>query len=263
MSFRSAVLLGPAAAGLVIAHWGVTAAYAMDALAITVSLLGLARLPSARAERAVPSGARPGGWSLLLRRPVFRAALATDLAATVLAMPVALFPMVNEQRFGGDPQTLGLFLSAIAVGGITAGLASGAVTRAARPGLVMLAAAGVWGVALAGFGIAPSPWLALGCLAVAGAADTISVISRGTLVQLATPDAYRGRVSAVEDVVGMAGPYLGNFRAGLVAGGTTAGFAAVSGGLLCALGIAAVAATIPALRRPGIAAKPRSRNEVA
>jgi hypothetical protein len=88
------------------------------------------------------------------------------------------------------------------------------------------------------------------------------VISRGALVQLATPDAYRGRVSAVEDIVGMAGPYLGNFRAGLVAGATTAGFAALSGGLLCVLGIAAVAAMTPALRRPGIET-PLSCNEVA
>jgi MFS family permease len=173
-------------------------------------------------------------------------------------MPIALFPVVNAERFGGNPQTLGLFLSAIAVGGITAGLASGAVTRAGRPGLVMLVAASVWGVALAAFGWAPTAWLALGFLAVAGAADTISVISRGALVQLATPDAYRGRVSAVENIVGMAGPYLGNFRAGLVAGVTTAGFSAISGGLLCVLGVAVVAATVPALRRPEMSAKPVS-----
>ncbi len=111
--------------------------------------------------------------------------------------------------------------------------------------------------------MAPSAWAALGCLAVAGAADTISVISRGALVQLATPDAYRGRVSAAEDVVGMAGPYLGNFRAGLVAGATTAGVAAISGGLLCVLGIAAVAAATPALRRPGTSAEPLSRHQTS
>jgi hypothetical protein len=85
------------------------------------------------------------------------------------------------------------------------------------------------------------------------------VISRGALVQLATPDAYRGRVSAVEDIVGMAGPYLGNFRAGLVAGVATSGFAAISGGLLCVLGIAAVALATPALRRPQSSGKPHSR----
>jgi predicted MFS family arabinose efflux permease len=256
LSFQGAMLVGPAIAGIVAAGWGVGACYAVDALTFLAALYGVVRLPPLPPDGAV---ARPGlrsvvaGWRFIAGRPVLAGAFLTDLLATVLAMPIALFPVVNAERFGGGPQTLGLFLSAIAVGGITAGLASGAVTRARRPGLVMLAAAAVWGLALAAFGVAPSLWLVLGCLAVAGAADTISVISRAALVQLVTPDAYRGRVSAVEDVVGMAGPYLGNFRAGLVAGMTSAGFAAVSGGLLCVLGIAAVAATNAALRRPAIA----------
>jgi MFS family permease len=266
LGFQVSMLVGPAIAGVVIAGWGVGACYAIDTLTFLAALYGVVRLPPLPPDGAV---ARPGlstvvaGWRFIAGRPVLAGAFLSDLIATVLAMPIALFPVVNADRFGGNPQTLGLFLSAIAVGGVVAGLASGVVTRARRPGLVMLAAAGVWGIALAAFGVAPTLWLVLGCLVVAGAADTISVISRGALVQLATPDAYRGRVSAVEDIVGMAGPYLGNFRAGLMAGATTAGVAAISGGLLCALGIAVVAATTPALRRPGIAAKPLSRNEVA
>jgi predicted MFS family arabinose efflux permease len=254
LSFQGAMLVGPAVAGVIAAGWGVGACYAVDALTFLAALYGVVRLPPLPPDGEV---ARPGlravvaGWRFIGSRPVLTGAFLSDLLATVLAMPIALFPGVNADRFGGGPQTLGLFLSAIAVGGITAGLASGAVTRARRPGMVMLGAAGVWGLALAAFGIAPSLWLVLGCLAVAGAADTVSVISRGALVQLATPDEYRGRVSAVEDVVGMAGPYLGNFRAGLVAGVTSAGFAAVSGGLLCVLGIVAVATTNRALRRVG------------
>lgn len=261
LGFQVSMLVGPAIAGIVAARWGVSACYAADTLTFLAALYGLVRLPPLPPD-GVP--ARPGiaavvaGWRFIAGRPVLAGAFLTDVVATVLAMPIALFPVVNAERFGGDPQTLGLFLSAIAVGGIAAGLGSGAVTRAGRPGLIMLVAAGVWGVALAGFGLAPAPWAALGCLAVAGAADTISVISRGALVQLATPDAYRGRVSAVEDVVGMAGPYLGNFRAGVVAGATTAGVAAVTGGLMCVLGVAAVALTTPALRRTASSGKPHS-----
>jgi predicted MFS family arabinose efflux permease len=262
LGFQVSMLVGPAIAGVVAAGWGVGACYAVDTLTFLAALYGLVRLPALPPDGGV---ARPdlsavvAGWRFIAGRPVLAGAFLTDLIATVLAMPIALFPVVNAERFDGDPQTLGLFLSAIAVGGVVAGLASGSVTRASRPGLVMLAAAGVWGVALAAFGMAPSVWSALACLAVAGAADTISVISRGALVQLATPDAYRGRVSAVEDIVGMAGPYLGNFRAGLVAGATTVGFAAISGGLLCVLGIAAVALATPALRRPQSSGKPHSR----
>ncbi|TQM44090.1 MFS transporter [Pseudonocardia cypriaca] len=266
LGFQASMLVGPAIAGLVAARWGVGSCYAVDTLTFIAALYGVVRLPALPPDGA---GTRPGlaavvaGWRFIAGRPVLAGAFLTDLIATVLAMPIALFPVVNSERFGGDPQTLGLFLSAIAVGGIVAGLGSGAVTRSGRLGLVMLAAAGLWGVALAGFGMAPNPWLALGCLAVAGAADTISVISRGALVQLVTPDAYRGRVTAVEDVVGMAGPYLGNFRAGLVAGATTAGVAAVTGGLMCVVGIAAVAAWTPALRRSGMSAKPLSGHQTS
>ncbi|WP_422647291.1 MFS transporter [Actinoalloteichus caeruleus] len=241
LSFQAAMLLGPAVAGFVIGRWGLTACYAVEAVAFLVSLYAVLRLPS-----LPPRGAeehRPGIRSIvegvrhITRTPVVRGAFGTDLFATLLAMPIALFPVVNEARFGGAPETLGLFLSAVAVGGVAAGLVSGLVTRADRPGLVQSWAAGTWGVALACFGLADPLWLALAMLAVAGAADTVSVVSRAALVQLATPDGLRGRVSSAEHVVGAAGPDLGNARAGVVMGLTSASFALVSGGLLCVVGV--------------------------
>ncbi|MFJ2632005.1 MFS transporter [Streptomyces sp. NPDC087422] len=199
-------------------------------------------------ERGGRRRAERGGWRIVLRRPTLWGSMATDLAATLLAMPVALFPLVNEIRFGGNPRTLGLFLSAVAVGGITAGLLSGTVTRWRRGGLVQLSAAVVWGLALAGFGLAGPLWLALGCLAAAGAADTVSVVTRSALVQWETPDAYRGRVSSVEHVIGVAGPELGNFRGGLLASATSAPFSLVLGGVSAVLAVLAVAATNAPLR---------------
>lgn len=252
LGLQAAILSGPALAGAVTAQWGVAVCYLLDALGFGAALYGVLGLPAMPPIRRV---AEPGvgtildGWRFVAGRPVLRGALQTDLMATALAMPVALFPAVNEERFGGNPQTLGLFLSAIAVGGITAGAASGLVTQARRPGVVLLIGAGGWAVALTGFGLAGSLWLTLGWLAVAGAADTVSVISRGSIVQKATPDSYRGRVSAAEHAIGVAGPDLGNVRAGLVASATSATFAAVAGGVVCSLGIAAVAIANPALRR--------------
>lgn len=252
LGFQAAMLVGPALAGLMVAGWGVAACYLVSAATSCVALYGVARLPTMQpVGEVVGPGPRAivEGWRFIGRRPVLSGSFLTDLAATLLAMPIALFPVVNEERFGGDARTLGLFLSAIAVGGMAAGLMSGAITRYSHPGRVMLVAATVWGLGLAGLGLATSLWLALGCLVIAGAADTVSVISRGTIVQLATPDSHRGRVSAVDHVIGVAGPDIGNFRGGLVAGLTSSTFALVSGGLLGVLGVVAIAVSNPALRR--------------
>ena len=252
VSFQVAMLTGPVAAGAVTAAWGVGACYAVDSVTFVAALSGVRSLPALPPGHAVDRpglGPVVGGWRFMARQPVLRGALAVDVLATVLAMPIALFPVINDERFGGSARTLGLFFSAIALGGIAAGAVSGIVTRASRPGAIMLVAAGTWGGGLAGFGLARQLWLALGWLAVAGAADTLSVIARGTIVQLATPDSYRGRVSAVEHIVGVSGPDLGNFRGGLLAGATSATFAVVSGGLLCLVGVAGLAATNMPLRR--------------
>ena len=251
LTFQGAMLVGPALGGLIIGQWGVGACYLAFAAMVVLSLYGIIRLPSMPPEGA---GTRPGwsstvaGFSYVLQRPVLRGSFASDLAATLLAMPIALFPLVNEERFGGDPETLGLFLSCIAIGGMSAGLFSGLVTRADRPGPIQLGAAAVWGLALAVFGLAGPLWLALSMLVVAGAADTVSVTSRGLMIQLATPDSHRGRVSAVDHVVGVAGPDVGNFRAGLVAGVTSAPIALASGGLACAVLVGWIAVSNGPLR---------------
>jgi MFS family permease len=252
IAFQSAMLLGPALAGLVLGWFGVGGCYLVDALTFGMGFYGLIGLPPMRPGGEPP---RPGlggvldGLSFLVRTPVVRGALLTDLAATVLSMPISLFPLVNAERFDGDPRTLGLFLSAIAVGGVAASVFSGTFTRRSRPGRVMLAGSFTWGAALIGFGLAPDPWLGLACLVLAGAADTVSVVSRGALVQLATPDALLGRVAAAEQIVGQAGPDLGNLRGGLVAGATSGAFALVSGGLLCVVAVVLVGAATPGLRR--------------
>ncbi|MEU4822058.1 MFS transporter [Actinomadura sp. NPDC023710] len=256
VAFQAAMLIGPAVAGLVLAQWRYPAAYAIQALATAASMIAVIRLPAMPARRADDQppgrgrrGPLPGGWRIILRHPILWGSFGIDLAATVLAMPIALFPMINEIRFGGDPRTLGLFLSAIAVGGLGAGLFSGAVTRLRRGALAQLVAATAWGLALAGFGLAGPLWLALSCLAAAGAADTVAVITRGALIQMETPDHFRGRVSSVEHVIGVAGPEIGNFRGGLLASVTSAPLALLAGGLAAAAAVVSVGLADPPLRR--------------
>ncbi|HZC39082.1 MAG TPA: MFS transporter [Streptosporangiaceae bacterium] len=257
IGFQAALLLGPALAGLVLGWLGVGTCYLVDAITYLAAFSGAFGLPPMPPDGEPASPGLAGvreGLGFLLRSPRVRGALLTDLAATVLSFPVSLFPLINAERFGGNPRTLGLFMTAMAVGGVTASALSGTFTRLSRPGLVMIVSAAAWGAALALFGVAPGPWLGFACLLVAGAADSISVVSRGTVIQLHTPDALLGRVVAAEQIVGQAGPNLGNLRGGLVASATSGLTALVSGGLLCVATVAAVAATTPELRRPGVLA---------
>jgi MFS family permease len=248
---QSMMLIGPAVAGLVLGWRGIGVCYLLDALTFGLAFYGAFGLPPLPPEG---EKSRPGlhgvldGLRFLTGHRVVRGALLTDLAATVLAMPVSLFPLVNEERFGGDPRTLGLFLSALAVGGVTATALSGPVTRLARPGPVMLCASGLWGVSLAAFGLTTSAWAGIAALVLAGAADAVAVLSHTTIVQTRTPDALLGRVTAAEAIVGQAGPHLGNLRGGLAAGWSSGAVALVTGGVLCVAAVTAVAATTPELR---------------
>ena len=252
LTFHGSWMVGPALAGVVTGVWGLRACYLIDTLSFGAALYGVLRLP-AMAPGGGPS--RPDlravldGLRFVAGSRVLVGAFLADMNATVLGMPIALFPAINAERFGGSPRTLGLLASAVAVGGVTGSVLSGPLSRVARHGRTMLAAGAVWGLALAGFGLAHQLWLALSLLAVAGAADVSSVISRGTIVQVVTPDRYRGRVNAVDFVVGGAAPQLGNFRAGAVGSLATPTVAAVSGGLAVAAGAALIWLAIPALTR--------------
>jgi predicted MFS family arabinose efflux permease len=256
ISFQAAALTGPALAGLMLGWLGVGGCYLVDTITFALAFYGAFGLPPMRPE-GEPS--RPGlsgvldGLGFLTRNAAVRSALLTDLAATVLSMPISLFPLINAERFGGNPRTLGLFLTAIAAGGVIASVFSGTFTRLPRPGLVMLGGSAAWGAALALFGAVPDPWLGLAFLVVAGAADTVAVVSRSTIVQLHTPDALLGRVVAAEQIVGQAGPDVGNMRGGLVAGATSGAAALVSGGVLCLAAVVLVGAATPGLRRSSTA----------
>jgi MFS family permease len=255
VAFQAAMLVGPAIGGLIIGWRGVGACYLIDAVTFVAAFYGAFGLPTMRPEGQLASHGLRGvvdGVGFLFRHPAVRGALLTDLATTALSFPISLFPLINAERFDNDPRTLGLFLTAIAAGGVMASIVSGAFTRSARPGAVMLIGSAAWGGALALFGVAPNPLLGLCFLVVAGAADTVSVVSRSTIVQLHTPDELRGRVAAAEQIVGQAGPDVGNMRGGLVADATSGRAALVSGGLLCVAAVVLIDMRTPGLRRLSI-----------
>jgi MFS family permease len=180
---------------------------------------------------------------------VLYGAFLADLNATFFGLPVSLFQAINAERFGGNPRTLGLFTAAIGVGGLVSAVFAGPLRHARRHGLVMLACVAVWGGGFALFAVAPSLWLTLLALGIAGLADTFTVVMRSTIVQEAAPDEFRGRVNAADFLVGAGGSQLGSLEAGLVGSWTTPAISALSGGLLTVLGAAAIGAALPGFRR--------------
>jgi len=254
LSFQIVLTVGPAVAGLIAAdpHLGIRACYLLDTVSFAVSLYGVVRLPPLRpqGDTARPGlGAVAARLSFIRRSQVLAGAFLADLNATVFGLPVALFPAINAERFGGSPRTLGLFTAAIGIGGLASAAFSGPVRHVSRQGLAMLVAVAVWGAAFAGFAVVPSLWLTLVLLAVAGAADTFTVVFRGTIVQMVTPDQLRGRVMAADYVVGAGGGQLGNLEAGALGSLTSPVISALTGGLVTVAGAIAIGLALPAFAR--------------
>ena len=253
LSFQVVLTTGPALAGLIAAapHLGLGACYLADTVSFAGALYGIARLPAMRPG----APARPGpravaeGLGFIRRSQVVGGAFLADLNATVFGLPVALFPAINAERFGGDPRTLGLFTTAIGVGGLVSAAFSGPVGHVARQGRAMLVTVSVWGAAFAGFAVARGLWLTLGLLAVAGAADAFTVVFRGAIVAAATPDRLRGRVMAADYVVGAGGGQFGNLEAGGLASVTSPVISALAGGLATIAGAVLIGLTLPAFTR--------------
>ena len=254
LSFQVMLTTGPGLAGLIAAApgLGLRACYLIDAASFACSMYGVARLP------ALPrsgTAARPGpravaaGVRYIGRSHVLGGAFLADLNATIFGLPIALFPAINAERFGGDPRTLGLFMTAIGVGGLVSGTLSGPVGHITRQGRAMLCAVAIWGAAFAGFAIASTLWLTLLMLAIAGAADTFTVIFRGTIVQQTTLEEFRGRVTAADYVVGVSGGQLGNLEAGALGSLTSPVVSALTGGLITVTGAVVIGLALPVFTR--------------
>jgi MFS family permease len=240
--------VGPALAGLSIAALGVEATYWLEAGAFLVCGGLMSRVPRLRPEGG---GTRFGlasileGFRFLRSRRLLQANFLIDLNAMVFGMPQALFPAIGIQQLGGSAATVGLLYAAPGAGALLAALTSGWVGRVVRQGRAVIVAVVVWGLAIATFGLVSQVELALALLALAGGADVISAVFRNSILQLAVPDALRGRLSAIHTAVVAGGPRLGDLEAGVVASLTSVRFSVVSGGLACVLGAVAIARLVP------------------
>jgi MFS family permease len=242
---------GPALGGGLIAAIGLPATYGFDVATFAVSL-GALRLM--RAVPPPPDAERPSlrgiaeGFRYARGRPELLGTYGVDMVAMFFGMPNALFPALAAE-LGGGATLLGLLYAAPAAGSLLATATSGWVTRVNRHGAAVCIAAAGWGAGIVVVGLAPGIVLALAGLVVAGFADMVSGIFRGTIWNQTIPDRLRGRLAGIEQVSYSSGPLLGNVEAGVVAAVAGVRASIVSGGVLCIAGVAVAAALLPAFRR--------------
>jgi MFS family permease len=157
------------------------------------------------------------GIAYVWRKPLILGAFSLDLFAVLLGGATALLPVYARDILHVGPLGLGVLRSAPALGATMLGLALGQRALSRRAGLAMFACVAIFGIATIVFGLSKNFALSLAALFVLGASDMVSVYVRTTLTQLATPDAMRGRVSAVNRLFVGASNELGEFESGVTA----------------------------------------------
>jgi MFS family permease len=247
-AFQVTLVVGPAAAGLLIAHAGFGLVYWLNVAAFGMAFATVARLPSLRpAGGGQPAGAASliGGVRYLRSSPPLAGAFLIDLGAMVFGMPRALFPALAVTLYGGGAATVGYLNAAPGLGALAGSLLTGHVWRVRRAGRAVAVCVAIWGLAIMAFGFMPWLLAALGLLVVAGAADVVSSVFRMMIVQQVTPDAIQGRVNSLIFVGLQGGPRLGDAESGAAAALAGPVFAAWSGGLLSVLAAVLTCWAIP------------------
>ncbi|MCV7566710.1 MFS transporter [Micrococcus luteus] len=264
MTFSVALMVGPVLGGVLVAAVGYAWTYSIDVVTFLAALYAVWRLPSLppqRGEAAPASGTRGGlasvveGLRFLGSRPNLRMTFLADIVAMTTAFPRALLPAIGAVVLGGGEAAVGVLLAAMAAGAFLAGLFSAPFTRLHVQGWGVYVSILVWGAAVAAFGgvvwwaqslpdgdprLTLAFALAALCMAVGGAADSLSGVFRGSILQSATPDHLRGRLQGVFVVVVAGGPRLGELITGGASVGLGEGPTLLAGGVLCMLGVSAL-----------------------
>ncbi len=239
--FGTALTVGPALAGVLVAAVGFGWTYSVDVLLFLSAFAGIFSLPKLAPEGDVQ---RPGleslrfGLSFLRRAPNIRASFIADIIAMTFGSPRVLFPAVGAVVLGGGAITVGILTAAGAVGGLLSSIVSGRLIQERWHGRAIRTSITVYGVFIAALGVLlaivvlgpgghvtsslsnaylPEIGIAAVLLAGAGAADNVSSIFRSTMLQTAVPDNMRGRLQGIFTVVVTGGPRVGDLYVGVVA----------------------------------------------
>jgi MFS family permease len=243
---------GPALCGLVIGGAGIAGAYAVVAALMVVALVAVCGLPAgapAPREARADAAAIAEGLAYVRSHPVVLGCMTLDMLAVVFGGAAALLPIYATDILHVGARGYGLLAASLDIGAIACSIALTLLPPIVRAGPALLASVAAYGLATIAFGLSRSFPLSVAAYLAVGVADQVSVVLRSTTIQLATPDALRGRVSSINLVFIGASNQLGAAESGLVAALTTPTISVVSGGVASLVVVATIAWLFPELRR--------------
>ena len=251
--FMTATILGPVFGGLIYAAFrGPRAVYASSFAAASIAIFLVLRVRTSERSRARPAADLStvfAGFQYIWREKLILGAISLDLFAVLLGGAVALLPVYAKEILQTGAWGLGILRSAPGVGAALMAIAIAHRPLKKRAGATMLWCVAGFGLFTILFGTSRSFALSIIALFLVGATDMVSVIVRGTLIQIATPDEMRGRVNAVDMIFIGASNELGQFESGITAQWLGTVPAVILGGAGAILVTAAWAWMFPELRR--------------
>ncbi|MBE7160393.1 MAG: MFS transporter [Williamsia herbipolensis] len=264
---QAGAIVGPVVGGALIPQLGYSTLYLIDTIFLFATLWAVIALPSLRPDRDASTPRVAGlrsvidGFAYLRGHKVLLMSFVVDLIAMVFGMPRALFPQMAHENFGGPEDgglAFALLFAAIGAGAVVGGVFSGWVSRVQRQGLAVIVCIVVWGLAIAGAGVAvafaggsalPVLPMVIALLMVGGAADMASAAFRQSMLQSAASDDVRGRLQGVFTVVVAGGPRIADVAHGGVAAVAGVAVTTAGGGILVVVFTVVAALAVPAFVR--------------
>lgn len=250
---QTGLVMGPAMGGLLVAWGGKTSAYLVAAgfaLAAAIAVIAVrVTEPPMPAERAPVFKSIGEGLRFVFKTQIVLGAQALDMFSVLFGGAVALLPAFINEILHYGPEALGLLRASPAVGAVLVGIYLARRPLQRHAGRVLLVAVAGFGLCIIGFALSRHLWLSALMLMLSGMCDGVSVVVRSTILQLATPDHMRGRVSSINGIFIGSSNELGAFESGVAARLLGLVPSVIFGGCMTLAVVGATAKLAPKLRR--------------
>lgn len=249
--FQIGSISGPALAGILVAQFNIGIVYGINTATFFVAIVAIALIRhrgKVQSRAGIGIGALVEGYRFTRNTRIIWGTMLLDFFATLFSSARTMLPIVAADILHVGVSGYGILATAQPIGSLLVGFVLALRRDIPKQGLILLLSVGLYGLATALFGISTNFTLSYFLFALTGAGDTVSMVIRGTLRQIMTPDHLRGRMVSINMMFFMGGPQLGELEAGLVAAAFGAPIAIFTGGIATIVLTAWVAWSFPSIR---------------